>query len=69
MHFHDSRTPQSLKNQWNLLKELKLLKNQVNEDEDELEISFNELEDRLDDKIIMEKVELNTQKEDIGKQS
>ncbi len=66
--FHESRTPQALSKQWHLIKELNLLaeKDQDADDDhiDSLNISFNELEDTLDDKVIMENVELNSQIED-----
>lgn len=64
---YDSRSPESLETQWQLLKDLQLLTDQktntVN-DNDSLEITFNELEDRLNDEVILNNVEVNEPDED-----
>jgi hypothetical protein len=60
--FHESRNASSLARQWNLLKDLGLLADQTEkQSEDTLAISFNDLEERLDDTLIRETVELNTE--------
>lgn len=63
--FYDSRIPMQLKDQWCLLKDLQLLEDQKHKNciDESLEISFNELEDRLNDKIIEETVDLNEPEE------
>ena len=50
--FHESRTSIILQNQWELLKELQLLKDQTKdlvETDNSFQITFGELVDRLDD--------------------
>lgn len=69
--FHDSRTSYSLEDQWNLLKDLRLLsdragtrdKMEIKSGNDNLDFSFNELESRINDKLIQETVRLNTEAE------
>ena len=69
--FHDSRTAGSLECQWNLLKDLHLLTGQLSDmsensdDEDTMALSFKEVEDRLDDKLIQENVKLNTESDNV----
>ena len=69
--FHDSRTSYSLEDQWNLLKDLRLLSDragtrdnmEIKSGNDNLDFSFNELESRINDKLIQETVRLNTEAE------
>ena len=68
---NESRSVESLKKQWNLFKNLNLLKDQVTNETDSamckpnnLSVSFSQIEASLDDKNIMDNVELN---EDIEK--
>lgn len=68
--FYDSRVPIQIADQYNLLKDLNLLDDQKNDESngekvdcESLEISFNELEDKLNDKIIAENVELASETE------
>lgn len=63
--FHESRTSDQLENQYKTLKDLKLLECQLDEsisdnNDETMEISFNNLEDRLNDQVIAEAVTLNT---------
>lgn len=66
--FYDARTSDQLEAQYNILKDLKLLVSQKSEEmsdnnEETMEISFNNLENRLNDKIVEENIKLNTKYE------
>lgn len=61
--FHESRTASSLECQWNLLKDMRLLNDQDEKSDESLAISLNDLDDRLDDTLIRQNVELSTKTE------
>lgn len=77
MYFHESRTSQSIKKQYNLLKKLGLLKDQLyqprknndllanpKDDKSILAITFDQIENKLDDSKISEQIILDQKTED-----